>query len=715
MIISNSAEPLGAANNPTGLAPAAAPMVDPLMQQPAFDPKQLLAEIDQKYTSWRQLKRANEIQWYLNAATVRGLHNIRFNTVTNQFERQRVPQHKLRPTINKVIPKYRARKSKYLKNRYTPIVVPASGDREDTLNASASQKALEFSGRQAQLEKIYRKTVDMVCTYGKGFIWTYWDDSAVGFVKDDQTGQITEQKLGDIRYDAGSPFEVLVPDVGIPDIGSQPEVMRIRAVTLAELQLRYAGVQGIDQVKGDTGGDDLFMYQKQIATLSTRTNITEIGAATDKASKELNYVVRKELFTRPCGQWPKGRYVVAAGGVVLRNQTELPYKMYTEPNPYPVVEFNDIELAEQFWPTSVTEQLVGPQQEYSDYREKIVNHLNKQAHPKIIVSVFSKFPENAWNNEAGEVIKIVTPPGVMEPHIIQPPPISQDLWSALSALTSEIDEISGISRAAMGEQGSTTSGFQVNLLQEATDSVHAPDIRGHELAFEELYRKARKIMKQGYTTERLIRIAGRANVPDVIEFSSSNIDEHTDIVVYTGSALSNSPAVRTQQVIELWNAGLLQDDVNPADGKRKALTMLDAQGIGEFQEESRRDEEKARLENLKFSRGEFVKPPTPFDDHQLHYQIHADQTKSPEFDTWETDQQNELYAHLILEMKYINPAEAMNIAIELGMPELLAVLQPPQMGPPQGGPPTAPPPMGEQPANAGLPPAGVPPQPAFAG
>jgi hypothetical protein len=166
----------------------------------------------------------------------------------------------------------------------------------------------------------------------------------------------------------------------------------------------------------------------------------------------------------------------------------------------------------------------------------------------------------------------------------------------------------------------------------------------------------------------------------------SNFDENADIVVYTGSALSSSPAVRTQQVIELWNAGLLQDDANPGEGKRKALTMLDAGGIGELQEEQRRDEEKARLENLHFMRGEFVHPPLPFDNHQLHYTEHTDQIKSPEFDQIDPAQQKEIIVHTILHVKYINPQQAITIALEFGLQELVPMLLPPMMPQPPEAP-----------------------------
>ena len=687
--------------NTPEVAPTQPAKVGPAkLQQSSYDEKAVVSEVDQKYASWRALKRPLEVQWFVNAATTRGLANVKWNDALTRLEERKVPSYKVRPSINKVLPKFRARRSKFLKIRYTPIIIPASSDKEDKMNAVASQKAIEYAARQNGLEKVYRKTLNWALQCGKGFIWLYWDDNAQVLMKDPTTGETVMAALGDVGFDAGSPFEVLVPDLGVEDIGSQHEIMRVRAIPLEELKLRYKDVPGIENIKGDSNSEDLFQYQKQIATLSAKTNVGMVSALADKSDKDLNFVIRKELFSRPCHKYPNGRYVVIAGGKVLKYQEVLPYGFGgNKSNPYPVVEFTDIEMAGQFWPTSIVEQLIGPQREYNDYRSKIMNHLDKQTHPKVIVSVFCKWPTNAWNDEAGEVVKIVTPPGVAPPIVWTPPPISGDIWQAMSLVRMEIDEISSMPPTASGDAGKTTSGFQVNLLQEANDSINAPDVRGHEMAMEELYRKTRKIMAQGCQIPRLINMAGRAHIPDVIEFSTNNIDENSEIIVYTGSALADSPAIRTQQVIELWNSGMLVDDVNPAEGKRRALTMLDPNGMGQFQEEKKRDEEKARLENLTFQKGGFVKPPIPFDDHQIHYMQHTDQMKSPEFDIWDEAKQQELFAHTLFHMKFINPQQAIQTALELGMVSLIPILMPPMMpqtnpqeGESEAAPPAAPPP-----------------------
>lgn len=643
---------------------------------PPVDDRKLLAEVDQKYANWRALKRPIEVQWYINAAMTRGLSNIRWNDTLAQLETRAVPRHKLTHTINKILPKVRARRSKFLKNKYTPIVVPATGDKEDKLNAVASQKALEYASRKAELGKTYRKVLNWTLQTGKAFIWVYFDEQAVRQLATEMGPQ--EAPVGDVTFEAGSPFEVLVPDLGVEHIGDQHEIMRVRAMPLEELKRRYPNVPGIEKLKGDTASSDLFQYQKQIATLSAKTNSGLVATTSDKSDRDLNFVVRKELMTRPCSLYPQGRYVVTAGNLVLRNQNVLPYGFATQKNPFPVVEFTDIELAGQFWPTCTVEQLVGPQSEYTQYRQKLNNHIQKGAHPKIIVSVYSRFPENAWNDEAGEVIRILTPPGAMEPKIITPPQLSQDVYNGLNLVREEIDELSGIP-PLMGESGGITSGFQLNLSQEGVESLHAPDIQSHEEAFTELYYKARKIMALTYDVPRLVSVVGRAHIPDVVEFSQNNIDENAEIIVYTGSALSNSPAVRTQQVIELWNSGILQDEANPSEGKRRALGMLDKSGIGEFQEEKRRDEEKARLENLNMSKNVLVNPPIPFDDHNIHYGVHTDQMKSPDFDMWPPEKQKELFAHTLLHMRYINPELAISTALDLGMQEFVPFLLPPQM------------------------------------
>jgi hypothetical protein len=668
------------------------------------DSKDLAAEVNDKFTKWREQRRPYESTWFLTTAMVRGLHNVYWHDILQRVRLREEPEYRHRSVINHMLPKFKARQAKFLKNRFDPLIVPASTDREDKMNAEATQMALRYITRKLAWESKYRSVLNWANTCAKGFIWISWDESAIGRMKNPMDGQVTEAALGDIHLEVGSPFEILVSDLGVAHIGEQMEIMRVRTRTKAEVLGRYPELRE----KLESGGDAIsesFHFQRQIASMSQRG-----GGGQDSKELEKMYVV-KELFTRPDSVHPKGRYVVVITDEVVRNMNELPYEYYLDPsNPYPVVEFPDMEVAGQFWPPTLMEQLTPLQKEYNTVRSKAVEQIKLAAHPKIIVSALSQFPEGAWTDEPGEIIRVLNPPGVAPPEVISPGNLSQDAWNLIRLLREEFDSVSNIYPASQGATGQASSGFQTNLLQEASDSVHAPDIRLHELAMEDLCRKIRKLMILGYTEPRLLSITNRNSLPYVMEFSTENIDEHAEIVIWTGSALSQSPAVRTQQVLELVDKGLLGNVGADPEARRKALGLVNLYGIGELQAEERRDEEAARLENEDTKNAQPISHPYPWENHAIHWAIHTDLMKSPEAKILPQEQFDAMVEHLIFTAKWINPNQAVELALEFGRQDLLQELQPPPPPPPPPG--QAPPPSPEGPPPPGPPPpGGLPPPP----
>lgn len=663
---------------------------------PVKDPKALATEVNDKFTKWREQRRSYESTWFLTTAMVRGLHNVYWHDILQRVRIREEPEYRHRSVINHMLPKFKARQAKFLKNRFDPIVVPASTDREDKLNAEATQMALRYMLRHSGWEQKYRSVLNWANTCSKGFVWVSWDESKIGRMKDPMTGAPTEATLGDINLEVGSPFEILVGDLGIARIGEQPEIMRVRTRTKAEILGRYPELREKLESEGDALSES-FHFQRQIASMSQRG-----GGGSDNKDLEHMYVV-KELFTQPDATYPKGRYVVVIADEVVRSLDELPYEFYLDPvNPYPVVEFPDMEVAGQFWPPTLMEQLTPVQKEYNTVRSKAVEQIKLQAHPKIIVSALSQFPDNAWSDEPGEIIRVLNPPGVPDPQVVNPGNLAQDAWNLLKLLREEFDAITNIYPVSQGQAGQATSGFQTNLLQEAADSVHAPDIRLHELAMEELCRKIRKLMILGYTEPRLLSITSRNSLPHVMEFSTENIDEHAEIIIWTGSALSNSPAVRTQQVLELVDKGLLGPIMQDPEARRKALGLVNLNGIGELQEEERRDEEAARLENEELKNMKPLQRPFPWENHNIHWAIHTDFMKSPEAKLLSPDQFNAMVEHMVFTAKWINPQQAVELALEFGRNDLVQEVAPPPPPPQPGLPPGgAPPPQGGMPPPSG--------------
>jgi hypothetical protein len=679
------------------------------------DEAKLVAETNSKYAQWRNDKRPLEGGWFVNAAMMRGLNNTRWNPTLNVLE-SRAPSHRSRDNFNIIAPKVKAKLSKFLKMRAIPVVTPSSTDHEDILNAQATTKLLEYLWPKLQLEELYEEALLWSMQTGKSFWWFRWKETALAQVKKPagflSKESVEDVPLGDVEVELGTVFELLVSDPGVTRIGKQPEIMRVKTRLVKELESNYQLAPGI--IEGDTAEGDLFQYQKQIAQLGSRATVGSVGKSQAKDEDAKKYVIVKELFTAPNATYPNGRYIVVAGAKLLHQSDSLPYGFASFSNPYPVVEFADTVSAGQFWPTTMIEQLIPGQTRFNRYNNQVDEHLKLNTNPKMMIPKQAQVPEGAFNSEAGQTIPINWQPGMPNPDqwIIRPPAINGDIWKAMDNLLGLNDMISNLYPASLGG-GGATSGFDTNLLQEAADSVHAPDIRRNNLALRDAAFKIRRIVKLGYDIPRLITIIGRDKQPEVFEFSQEQIDEHANIVIDEGSSLPSLKHARIEAILKLDERQLFGAPTDP-QRNRRVMRMLELGTQEEANDMQQRDENHARLENLSFTRNEPVEDPMPWENHDIEYEVHTDLLKSSEIKSWPPEQRATLVRHTILHVKWKNPMNALQLAAVFGMQDVVMEIkqtmmvqqQATAMMPPQPGvgPGQAPP----QQAPAGPPPQGPP-------
>jgi hypothetical protein len=680
----------------------------------------VVSEVNTKYSKWRADRRAHEGTWFVNAALIRGLSDVKWNPFLQTLEQRKTPAHRSRDQINMILPKVQAKLSKFLKSRAIPVVTAASTDHEDILNAKSTTKVLEYLWEKLQLEEKYEEALLWAMQTGKAFWWFYWDQTKIAQVKEPESEvligkpQVFDIALGDVGVELGSAFEVLVSDPGVMRIQSQPEIMRVKTRMVKDVEAQFHLPQG--SVKAELRENELFQYQRQIANLGGKNSH---GVGADRDSKETpTHVVVKELFTRPCAAYPKGRYIVVAGDSLLHKADELPYGLGDTNSPYPVVEFSDTLTAGQFWPTTMVEQLTPAQKQYNRLRNQLDEQLKLQTHPWIFVPKQAGIHKDAFGSEAGQKIPFNFQPGMPHPQqwIVRPEPIVQDVYRTMQLIREEMDAQSNLYPATMGGGGGT-SGFDTNLLQEAADSVHAPNIRRNELALKDAAYKIRRLAKLGYDIPRLVTIVGRDKTPDAFEFSQENIDEHANIIIDTGSALPNMKHARIEAILKLDERQVFGPPGDPARN-RKITRMLELGSAQEHTDLVAADEDHARLENLAFSRSQPVEDPMPWEDHDVEYEIHTNLLKSPEIKSWSPEQRHALVRHVILHVKWKNPQNALQLAAVFGMQDVVAEIQQTMMvqqqasmmapqPQPAGGPP---PQQAEQPQQPAQPQPQAPPQ-----
>lgn len=744
------------------------PPIEPY--QPDEDEEVTLRECEERFDRWSEDRRPHEGQWFVNAAYYRGrplpsgvFTGDRANQLRPLTELLATQRLRKRVTINRLQAKIRARLAKFLRNRPLPVVAPATAEIKDKLNARATTKALTYAWRKFRLEDKYHEACLWSSIAGRGYWWFHWDPTAMVRVAVPPGAQLmlppTEEEealeapdpiekegddfmegmeapepmsppsppqqggtepgtgttvidvpLGDIRIEVGSPFEVLIADPGVERIADQPEIMRITVRAVKEIRARYP--ERGAYVEPTTTEDEALHFERRIANLTAAgmatgpALISRSGGTMDERQRGTHVLV-KEWFMRPTAEYPRGRYVVVANGVLLKDEDELPYGFHLTPNPYPVVDFPDLLTPGQYWNTTVLEQLIGPQTLYDNLRSKIEAYLQLMIFPKLLVAKQHRLPAGSWTDDAGEMIEYWAHPGIPDPKPWTPPPIAADAWRTIDLIREEMDTVAHIFPEAEGRVGEASSGFQTNLLQEATDAIHAPDIKVHERALEDAAYKIRALMKYGYTVPRLITVAGRDMEAEVFEFSADQIDEYADIRVETGSILPDLKGARIQAILEMWNAGIFGPPQDP-ESRRQVQTMLEFGQRDDLYDFARRDEEKARRENQAFAEEKAVAPPLAFDNHQLHMRFHTDDMKSAESERWAPPAWGARLEHVILHARFMNPATAIDLATIYNRLDLVQdLLQPPPGMMP--GPPGAPMPAG--PRGPQGPPAASPPVP----
>jgi len=597
--------------------------------QPTEEQRERISDVKKKYDDWKRFRQPHERQWFVNASFARAQQYVDVSMRDHRMGLPPdLPSHRVRIVANKILPKLRARRSKFLKNRPTWIVVPASPDQDDKMNARATQKGLDYLWRKLQLDLAHLEAILWAEVCGRGYWWIYWDPKSRGRVgvPDPVTGKVTVQsaELGDCAVEVGTPFEVLVGDPNKVRISDMPEIIRVKLRRVDEMKARYPNFASY--IKGGSEeGEDPFQYETKIGTLNA-SGYGMRGLETKEEQKKDKCLVI-EYFQRPSADLPDGRYTVICGDILLKDEMSLPYGFGDMQNPYPVVEFIDMPIAGQYYGTTLIEQLIGIQREYNLLKSKLSEQMRLNAHPKLLVAAQHQLKVGSYTSEPGEVLTYVARPGIPPPQQMQPQMISGDVWRSLELLTREFEDISQIFPSSEGKAGQAQSGFQTNLLQEAADAVHMPDILLHEQAIKGAAFKFRRLMKMGYTVPRMITAIGRDYEPDVIEFSEEQIDENADIIVEAGSGLPQTRFARIDAVRGLFKDGLLGNPMDP-DTIRRAMTMMELGTTEDAYDFTRRDIDRARIENTQFEEGKEPQRPMFYDNHQVHYQIHTDILKA---------------------------------------------------------------------------------------
>jgi len=449
-------------------------------------------------------------------------------------------------------------------------------------------------------------------------------------------------KTGDVACECILPFNVRMDTYG--DRLEQKQWVGIQSLKPREW------VEDTFKIKIDRPDKDMraLNYQTQIAKLVS--NVSPFGATAMESNAipdDDDTVLFREVEFKPQADYPFGRYVVSAGGKILKIYERLPIKSTVEDWYYSLTDFHFNYVPGRFWSDPPVNDLISPQNIINDIDQALVINRMGIGRPRIMTAGEIGLKKLDMGGQ-GFLALTYNPIMGQKPEIHEGTPLPTQVLNERQLQKEQIQDIGGDPKNILrGQQPSANaSGILTQELRETAEAGKTPDVDRFNRALTRVYKKRMILAQEIFTEERLIKVTGRGNKVKITKFKASDLRGNTDVRLELDSGLITTKSGQAQMLVNLVQAGFFKDkDTNPTTQQE----ILQRMGMTSFTDEVNVDVERAEAENVAVASGtgqvmttrmnpetkqqEVVTddPLFKYDNHSAHYEAHRKFIISPEF------------------------------------------------------------------------------------
>jgi len=583
------------------------------------------AFLKKKYDLATTLRRPFERRWLITLSFLAGRQYVFYNQTAEMLQQVLLRKGRQRIVDNKILPRYRKQVSRLIRNNPSVSVVPSSNDQEDIEAARKGTKFLKHFWRNGKMKKKVRELGGWIYGAGNGFLSDAWDPR-LGPTRLNTEKGILEYE-GDVTCGVWSPFEVGFPIAGLgdTDLHSLPWMMRMKYRSLEYIAAHYKR------------GEQVLSEERPPGTL----DVAMLWNPSGDIASEVEGATLLELYIKPNKEFPEGLFLVGSNKVIL-DKSSYPF------NHYHMEQFKDIEVPGVFWGMATSEAAIWLQKIHNKTLSDIVEFNKSMARGKYLIPRGSKM-EVVPDDTHGQKL-LYTPVMGHKPEILDLKGLPATYDKALMLVANGLMELYHQHEVTQGTNRSDIrSGDMVELLLESDDMGNIPTHAVFEESLEACLHRILLRVQKGYTTERMIKIAGEANNYEVLSFKGADLKDNTDVFVKKESTLPDSRVMRAKRITERFQATLYGDPNDPAT-KRKVLKMLDDAIVEDIYGETHLDEQNANVENRALlSQPGVVLASNDYDNDAVHLHIHSNFRKGR---TYQKVKEQDAQAGLILDATF---------------------------------------------------------------
>lgn len=526
-----------------------------------------------------------------------------------------------------------------------------------------------------------REAASLLLTMGTVFGKDYWDYSAGQYreVTDengapamDEMGQPKMAKTGNNAVWIGTPLTISV-DHSVTDFEQQPLIGESYVMDVdwaREVFDRnepgYTGQAGKIQEDGAVG-NTIRMHEDM------KFSIPYVSWG--NSSKTQGKCLVQEWHCRPSKNYPHGRLLIKAGGVVVYDSKDMgnPYFMEEEEwiwHPYTCIKYE--EFIGRFLGKSLIEGLIPLQMRLNEINGAILENANTLAKPNIAAAI-GQLKKGITNGRGANVYTYAIIPGAQPPYVMEGKPLPEQFFKERQQIIDNMVRKAGTNFVMQGQAptGVTAASAIQQLLENANtqqSSLMGAWENFHEQRFTKKLRIIHKFMKfpDNTLTKYLKKLCKDALDEQINDFvGASDLSDGVTVSIVAGSTIPKSDFAKSEKYMELAKEGALGPAIveDSPRGEKYRSQLLEKIGLEALDSEESVELKKAKWENDRCLKGLPVEV-SPYDNPQIHLPCHIAKIQDPKFLETASDQQKVELDNHIKEHQMIEAQKAQQQAMQ---------------------------------------------------
>jgi len=570
-------------------------------------------ELIQRIRASERAKRVHKAQWLLNTLYFKGYQWQAYNETLGIFQ-DLGPRHewKVRVVENYVRPIALTMAAKLTQNRPTWTVLPATMDSDDRNKARVSQRLLDYTWDECELQpKLYEAVLWSVLT-GQGFWALYWDrnKNPQEFIDDD--GKRVVKPIGFPSIDVVAPF----------DIGLDPLADSVENCEWG-YRVRLASTEWVkEQIGKRVDGSDMADFDPDLDPRQQRSSLfndvqtgdvygdkyTPVWEFYDTVAQKLYWLTKEKILRVDDWKWP----VPFVEFPFVKNLGDVDGNVLT---------------AGGVWGDTVISDIIDPQRELNKTSSQILEIKNLTSFPRLLVTRAAAVRRQDVTDMPGSMVPWSG--NGQKPEQLNIGAIPSYLYQLPDRLIQRMFDLSGVHEISQGTSpGSIQSGRGLAILAEMDATKFGPPARNISRAIRQAAIQILKLWKAYSEYPQMLRVVGDSNMLELDEFDAGDI-ESFDVKIQEGSTMATNKSLRTDQILQMWQLGIEQDP-------RKIKKMLEFGDMETVAGDFDLDRLKQRREIQRILGGEEVGI-DPWDDNHTHIDETEMYLKSTDFENIEND------------------------------------------------------------------------------